>query len=242
MFKKKNPLTFHQEPTHYNGQRLRDFVFGFSDGMVTTLAIISALSAAAVGNTLIIFAGIANVIADAISMALGGYISSKSQIEVYKNAERKEKMEMEEVPDIEREEIREIYRQKGFSGKLLEDVVKKITSNKKVWLEVMMHDELGLSRDVLNEKPNIVGLTIFAGFVIAGFVPVIPYLFLPVTEAFQVAVPLAFISLFVMGSLRSIFTGRSWLKSGLEVLAIGLLATAAAYFVGSLVPQMQSTI
>src|SRR3990172_8223488 len=111
--------TKYREPPRYSGERLRDFVFGFSDGMVTTLAIISALSAANVGNVLIIFAGLANAVGDAISMALGGYISSKSQTEVYKNTEEKEKTEMGTIPEVERDEIRQIYKQKGFRGRFL---------------------------------------------------------------------------------------------------------------------------
>lgn len=228
----------HKEPAEYSGERLRDFVFGFSDGMVTTLAIISALSAASVGNLLVIFAGVANVIADGISMALGGYISSKSQIEVYKNAERKEKFEMKKFPEIEEQEIRDIYIKKGFSGKLLEAVVKKIISNKKVWLDTMMKEELDLSISMLDANPSFVAATIFIGFVIAGFIPIVPYLFFDVTLAFQTAVPLAFFTLFVMGSVRSVFTGKPWIKSGLEVLGIGILATAAAYFVGSFIPKI----
>ena len=231
-----NSMEKFKESHEYRGERLRDFVFGFSDGMVTTLAIISALSGAGLNNIIIIFAGIANVLGDGISMALGGYISSKSEIDVYKNAERQEKKEMEMIPDVERDEIRQIYRQKGFRGKLLEDIVKKITSNKKLWLDEMMREELGLSKNALTGNPSVVAATIFIGFLIAGFIPLIPYAFFDVQMALAVALPLSFATLFVMGGLRSIFTGRNWFRSGLEVLVIGMLATSAAYFVGSLIP------
>ncbi len=225
---------YHHEPHGAVGETLRDFVYGFNDGLITTLAIVSALSGASVGNLLIIFAGIANVLADGISMSLGGYISSKSQVEVYKNALRQERDEVKNIPDMERQEIRNIYRKKGFKGKELERIVKVITSNKERWVDVMMKEELELTESKFI-NPVKVAAVVFAGFLLAGFIPLVPYLFFDIQTSLQYAVTVSFISLFVLGSLRSIFTKRNWFKSGLEMLAVGMLAAAAAYFIGSLV-------
>lgn len=216
------------------GQHIRDFIFGFNDGIITTLAIVAALTGAGVSNIVIIFAGVANILADSISMSLGGYISSKSQVEVYRRLKEKERREIERSPDAEREEIRHIFMQKGFRGATLEKIVKTITSNKERWLDVMMKDELGLVESSY-PSPLKVGLIIFAAFVVGGTIPLAPYLFAGAKMAFVVALAVSFMSVFILGGMKSVFTQVGWLKSGAEMLAIGMLAAAAAYFIGNAV-------
>ena len=214
-----------------HGEQVRNFVYGFNDGIITTLAIVAALSGATVSNLIIIFAGVANILADGISMSLGGYISVKSQVEVYQKEKAREIREIETVPEVEKEEIRQIYRQKGFKGKDLEKIVKIITADKKRWLDVMMKEELGLVESNF-PNPVEVGAIIFVAFLIGGVIPILPYIFLNGKTALITAVSLSFISIFLLGSMKSRFTQKNWLISGVEMLVIGMLATAVAYFIG----------
>ncbi len=213
------------------GRFLRTFIFGFSDGIVTTLAIVMALSGVAVQNVVIIIAGLANVIADGVSMSLGGYISYKSEVEVYRHAKEKEKIEMKELPEAERREIRKIFFGKGFSGRILEQVVKTLTANKRRWLNVMMEEELGLTERTF-ENPKKEALITLMAFVLAGSIPLYSYFFFEVQRALQISLAASFTSVFIVGSLRSLFTGKNWMKSGAELLAISMFAGAAAYYIG----------
>ncbi|MBI1978734.1 MAG: VIT1/CCC1 transporter family protein [Candidatus Aenigmarchaeota archaeon] len=224
---------YEQSKVNY-GQHIRDFIFGFNDGIITTLAIVAALTATGISNLIIIFAGMANILADGISMSLGGYISSKSQVEVYKKIKGRERKEIEKSPDAEREEIMHIYMQKGFRGKTLEKIVKTITSKKERWLDVMMKEELGL---VESSYPNPlkVGIIIFIAFLIGGGIPLVPYFFNDVNTALIIALTSSFASIFILGSLKSMFTQIGWLRSGLEMLVIGVFAASVAYFIGGAV-------
>ncbi len=221
-----------QEQIAY-GERLKDFIFGFDDGLITTLAIVSALTGAGVPNLVIIFAGIANILADGLSMSLGGYISSKSQKEVYEKAIEKQMEEIETKPKVKKEDIRNIYRKKGFKGKVLEKIVRTIASDKKIFLETLMKEKLGFSREVIAE-PKKVGTTIFISFILAGLIPIAPYFLLRSDVALTIALILSFLSLFVLGAAKTVYTGKNWLKSGLELFVVGFIAASASYFIGSL--------
>ena len=216
------------------GETIRSVVFGFNDGLVTTLAIVIGITSIISENRLIILIGVAEMLAGAISMALGNYISIKSQIDFYKSEILREKQEINEMPDAERAEIYEIYQKKGFKGGLLKQIVKHITSDKKRWLDIMMKEELELSGKFENPVKSA-GL-IFVAFIIASLIPIAPFLVLPIADAIPLAVIASIIFLFASGAIKSKFTKMNWLRSGLELLAIGLVATGAVYFIGTLVP------
>ncbi len=221
---------FHTE----RGETIRSVVLGFNDGLVTTLAIVIGITSVITQNSLIVLIGIAEMLAGAISMALGNYISMKSQIDFYKSEIRREKKEIEEMPAAEKAEIEEIYEKKGFRGNLLKQIVKHITADKKRWLDIMMKEELELSGKF--ENPIKSAILIFVAFIVASLIPIIPFFVLPISEAVPMAVAASVIFLFVSGTVKSKFTKINWLRSGLEVLTIGLVATLAVYAIGSLVP------
>ncbi len=224
----------HQEYHTERGESIRSVVFGFNDGLVTTLAIVIGITSVIAENKLIILIGMAEMLAGAISMALGNYISIKSQIDFYKSEIQREKKEIEKTPAAEKAEVHEIYQKKGFKGKLLDQIVRHITSDKKRWLDIMMKEELELSGKF--ENPIKSAVLIFVAFVVASLIPIVPFLILPISEAVPIAVAASIIFLFVSGAVKSRFTKINWLRSGLEVLAIGLVATGAVYFIGSLIP------
>src|SRR3990167_4525253 len=143
------------------GYNLRDIILGGQDGLVNVLGVILAVATAVVDVRIVIIAGLAATFAESVSMAAVAYTSTKASRDFYRSELDREKWEMNHWPDREREEIRVIYKSKGFSGTLLNAIVKKITSNKKMWLNVMMEEELHLteSHDNPVKSAAIVGFS-----------------------------------------------------------------------------------
>lgn len=224
------------EEEHKEGTHIGDFVFGAIDGSVTTFAVVSGVAGAALSSNIVIILGLANLLGDGISMAVGNYLSSKSEREFVQGERRREEWEIEHYPEGEREEIREIFRRKGFRGRQLERAVKTITSDKKVWVDTMMAEELGLSEDP--KSPAMKGVVTFISFVAVGSVPLIPYalgLFFDGSVKpieYPLSFGMTFITFFIIGSAKTYVTGKHWFKSGMETLLVGALAAGAAYAVG----------
>ncbi|PIP67088.1 MAG: hypothetical protein COV79_05455 [Parcubacteria group bacterium CG11_big_fil_rev_8_21_14_0_20_41_14] len=215
-----------------SGTYLKDIVYGANDGIVTTFAVVAGVAGAGLNAKVVIILGMANLIADGFSMATGNYLGTKSEMQFQKKEREMEEWEIEHIPEFEEEEIREIYRKKGFKGSDLDRAVKVITSNKKVWTDEMMHHELGMiPHDVSEESPIKNALATFIAFGIAGFLPLLPYIF-GIGNGFMVAVGMTAIALFIVGSLRSFLTRKNWIISGLEMLFVGAIAAGFAYFVG----------
>lgn len=216
---------------------LGDFVFGALDGSITTFAIVAGAAGAALSPSVVLILGFANLLGDGASMALGNYLGTKSEEEFLQRQRRTEEWETEHLPEQEREEVRQIYHGKGFRGKELDRAVDIVTSNKKVWVDTMMREELNVP---LEEKSaRLSGLATFAAFVSVGLVPLLVYvvaLFAPIVEptAFPVAVALTFVAIFGVGSARSIVTGKSWWRAGLEMTVVGAIAASIAFSVGRL--------
>ncbi|HLD87095.1 MAG TPA: VIT1/CCC1 transporter family protein [Candidatus Nanoarchaeia archaeon] len=220
---------------HKEGTHVGDFVYGAIDGSVTTFAVVSGVAGAALSTNIVIILGLANLIGDGISMAVGNYLSSKSEKEFVQSERKREEWEIDHYPQGEIEEIREIFRKKGFKGKQLEGAVATITSNKKVWVDTMMTEELGLNEDP--KSPVMKGWVTFLSFVAVGSIPLIPYLlglFIDSIQEFQypLSVGMTFFTFFLIGSAKTYVTGKSWWKSGAETLFVGALAAIAAYGVG----------
>jgi len=218
---------------------LREFVYGGIDGAVTTFAVVAGGFGADLDAGIIIILGFANLLADGFSMSVGAYLSAKSDKENYKKHELIEYWEIENLPEIEREEIAEIYKAKGFQGDLLEQVVNQITSNKDLWVAEMMKDELNLMEET--KSPFKIGLATFVSFLVVGFIPLLVYLwtfFYPSTINIffwtSVLTALAFV---VIGALKSLLNQTSVIKSIAETVALGLLAAVVAYYVGDLLEE-----
>ena len=223
---------------NHNGaaEYLGDMVYGALDGIVTTFAVVAGASGAGLNSGVIVVLGFANLFADGLSMAVGNFLSIKSQQSYYEAERLREEKEVERFPDIEREEVRRLYLEKGFSGKKLEQLVELLTSKKSVWVDTMMSEELG----VLPEQKNPVkaGLFTYVAFVLAGFVPLLIFvvsIFSPISPAtlFPLAMALTFATIFLVGSLRSLVIAKNWLTAGLEMLLIGGLTAVVSYGIGS---------
>lgn len=210
-----------------------DAVLGAIDGCVTTFAVVSGVIGAHLPHGVALVLGLANLCADGVSMAVSNYQKAKSDVERTAQARRREERHIEVVPEGEREEIRQIFAQKGFAGPLLEEIVAVITRDRQRWVDTMLTEELGLQLD--RPVPWKAALATFAGFFLAGMIPLLPFLVpLPLTApslswGSAAATGATF---FLIGVLKGRVLSRPMLASGLETLLIGGGAASLAYIVG----------
>ena len=223
---------------------LGEFVYGGVDGIITTFAFIAGAVGANLESSVIIILGLANLIADGLSMSVGSYLSKKSELENYQKHRNIELWEIDQWPDREEEEIRAIYAAKGFSGKLLEEVVAVIISNKENWADEMMLSE----HEMIPEKksPIAIGLTTFFSFFTLGFIPLAIYVwqFLQSNQSKESSILIAsvatFIAFIVIGYLKSYVTQTNKWKSIFETVALGAIAAGLVYFTGNILERMIS--
>src|SRR3989338_975354 len=173
--KKSIHKNFHSESHVATGQYLGEFVYGAIDGTITTFAVVSGAAGASLSPGIVVILGFANLLADGFSMACGNFLSERTQKEYVEKERRREEWEIENVPHGEVEEIREIFRKKGFKGKDLERAVDIITSDKKVWVDTMMADELGLIESP--KSPWKTAASTYFGFIVIGIIPLLAYVF-----------------------------------------------------------------
>lgn len=213
------------------GRAIREVVYGATDGLVTSLGFVIGVFGALHESRLIVITGIAGATAGALSMGFSAYISSKSQREFFLAEIERERREMKEMPEKEREEVRKIYRAKGFHGEELEMVVRRITADPKVWLRTMMEEELGLVATSF-DTPWLVGVITMASYLGGAFLPIFPYMGSAPSAAFPWSVGVSVAALFGLGAGKTRLTRTPWLKSGLEMMAIGLISALVGYGIG----------
>ena len=215
-----------------NGRgHLRDVIYGAIDGAVTTFAIVAGVAGAGLSPFVIVALGIANVLADGFSMAAGNYSGTKAERDDIRRLEAVERRHLSDSPDGERREIREILRQKGLSGDVLEGATDQIASNRDAAVRLMLTDEYGLSP--VEPNPMRSAFATFVAFLAAGFVPLLPFI-LGLPNAFTIAAVMTLVVFFGIGAAKSIWALTPWWRSGAETLAIGGTAAGVAYFVGTL--------
>lgn len=213
------------------GRAIREVVFGMHDGLITTLGFLSGVNAVTASWRLIMIAGLAEAFAQTLSMGFGAYLSTKSEREFYQREIARERLEIETAPEKERDEIREIYRSKGFSDDEIEIMVMRLTANRELWLKAMMMEELGLIEERF-DNPIRVGLLIGASSLVGAFLPILPYFFLELNWAFTASIAVAAMALFATGAGKTWLTRKAWWRSGLEMMGIGLLVSVAGYGIG----------
>lgn len=214
---------------------LGPFVYGGIDGCVTTFAVVAGAVGAGLDSAVIIILGFANLLADGFSMSIGAYLSSKSERSYYHKQKRIEYWEVENLPEKEKQEIREVYREKGFDGDTLEKIVEVITADKDRWVNVMMKEELGLTLD--EKSPLKIALATYVSFLLIGLIPMLVYVwdyFQPIANGntFLYASLLTAASFIIIGILKSYITQSSIIRGILETLLLGIVAATVAYYVG----------
>lgn len=236
---KQNQIKAQEIHNQEQGQYIKSLIYGGLDGIITTFAVVAGVAGASLSPSVVLILGFANLVGDGLSMAIGDYLSTKAETE-YKQEERKrEAWEVEHYPEGEKQELIELYMNKGISkedAKIITDIFSK---NKEAWVDIMMVEELGIIEE--NESPVKNALVTFFSFSIFGLIPLIAYVFskfIPVlnrdTNMFLLSCILTALTLFTLGSLKVKITGKNWFKSGLEMLIVGGLAAGAAYVIGIL--------
>jgi len=227
-----------EEPWHdvARSRYIRDIIYGASDGIVTTFAVVAGAAGAFLSSAIILILGFANLLADGFSMAAGNYLGIKSEIEYFQKERERESWEVEHIPDAEKEEVRQIFRKKGLAAHLADKLAEIISSDKRVWVDFMMTEELGI---ILSENlsPWKNALATFFSFLTAGFMPLLFFIFsyiISLANTFILSAITTMLSLFVVGALRTLITGRNWIKSGFEMLIVGGAAATVAYLAGFL--------
>lgn len=212
---------------------LGDFVLGAVDGAVTTFAVVAGGAGAGLSNGVVLVLGLANVLADGFSMAAGNFLRARADQHELEQFRRMEESHIDRIPEGEREEVRQIFRGKGFEGEVLERIVGVITDDRKQWVNTMLKEEWGLQ--LQPPSPWRAGLATFAAFMLAGLIPLSPLMVLPRGQSqhsFALSSLLTGITFFVVGFIRGRFVERRAFGAGIETLLIGGGAASVAYFVG----------
>ena len=216
---------------HRHRSELSDVILGGQDGLVNVLGVILGVAAATSETRIVLVAGVAAALAESVSMAAVAYTTRRADQALYESEAARERRHFARVPALETEEVRELYRKKGFEGELLERIVATITANEEVWLAVMMAEELQLvpvdKRRALRAAA-VVGVAALVG----SALPLLPFLVLPVAASMWLTVVVAAAALFGVGAYKSARTVGSWLAGGIEMAVIGLAAAAIGWLVG----------
>jgi len=224
---------YHKEDWHTpEGKMLRDVIFGLNDGLVTTIGFVSGVTGAVFQSRVIVLTGIAQVIAGCVAMFIGAYLSNKSQEEFFLKEIARERREIKEIPDVEKQEIRDLYNDMGFLPNEVEMIVNRITSDEKLWVRFMMREELGILEEEM-VKPLKAGVIMGSTFLIGGILPLIPYFFTDqIYLALKISVFLSLFAFFSIGAGKSTLTKNHWFKSGMQVTLLGGSAALIGFLIG----------
>jgi len=208
---------------------LRDWIYGGIDGAVTTFAIVAGVVGAELSVGIVLIMGMANLFADGFSMAASNYSGTKAEHDDFERIKAIEIRHIRQHPEGEREEVRQIYERKGFSGEELERMVQLVTEKEEIWLEVMLAEEHGITE--VQRSPSLAALATFAAFIICGSIPLLPFVFGMNSSAIWATAMTGFVFL-IIGAIKSRWSTQWWLISALETFAIGMSAAGIAYFIG----------
>jgi vacuolar iron transporter family protein len=223
------PATPHVEKHFTATETVRDVVIGMADGLTVPFALAAGLAAAVSSTKVIVTAGLAEIVAGAIAMGLGGYLAARTDAEHYASEQAREGWEIDHLRDKEVHEVTDIFRDYGLQGEALTAVVSALTADRKRWLDFMMRYELGLEAPDPKRAPISAG-TIAASYLVGGLIPLAPYMLVSsISEAFTYSVGFTGLALLVFGGIKGHFTGINKAKSAAQTLLVGGLAAAAAY-------------
>jgi VIT1/CCC1 family predicted Fe2+/Mn2+ transporter len=227
----------HIEPHIKQSSYIRDIVFGFGDGVNTSLGIVAGVGAAEISAGIVILAALVGMFTGAKAMAVQNYLAVKSQREILESEIERELYEIEHLPDRERQEIEEIYKAKGFEGEELQKVVNKITSDKDVWLKTMLTEELGLNLEIAGH-PLKSAFTMFGAFLLGGILPIIPFFFTGGLVALLIGIGISITSSFIVGAKKSKMAKKNWVRGGIEMAGLGTGIALLGYGIGAELVQL----
>ncbi len=224
----------HSEEHLSSSALVTDVVIGMSDGLTVPFALAAGLSGAVSSTDIIVVAGLAEIAAGSIAMGLGGYLAGKTEIDHYNAELNREKWEVDNLPEREKEEVREIFEDMGMSPETQKLVVEEMAKDKEKWVDFMMRYELGLEKPNPKRARNS-ALNIGLSYIVGGLVPLAPYFFVaqPI-EGLKLSAVITVVCLFVFGYFKAKATGQPPLAGAFRVMIIGSAAAAAAFFIARL--------
>ncbi len=227
---------WHGEDWHTTrGRVIRDIVYAIDTGLVTTVSFLSGIALSTFSKNKIILASIIQIISGTLAIFFCAYISTKAQKNFFENQIRREEREIEENPQKETEEIREIFKEMSFSDEEREVAVKRITSQKELWLNFMVEHEIGINPQMI-DNPFFIGIISACSFLVGALPAILPFFILTtvkdalISSAFSVL-----FFLFVLGIIKSRITKVFWLWSAGETLVIGAISCLSAFYLGKLI-------
>lgn len=217
------------------GGGVRDMIFGANDGLVSTLAFVAGVVGAITDPYIVLLSGVAELFAGTISMAFGSYQSSKSELEVWERESEREKIKKGRTPEEEREELIKLYQAEGFKRREAEAIVGRIAEEKELPAQADALEELGLAPEELG-NPIKAGVLCGVSFGLAALVPILPFAFeaLGCMDALIASIVATLVTLFGVGAMKTIFSRKNWVRSGLEMMIIGASAAVITYMIGTL--------
>lgn len=225
--------TFHGEDWHTpKGRIIRDIVYAVDTGLITMVAFMAGVSISLPQTGQVVLAGLAHAVSGMLAIFFGAFISAKAQRDFFENQVERERRELDELPEKEREEVREILLDMGFEEDEAQVGVDRITSNRDTWLKFMVQEEIGVAPGTTDD-PLDIGL-ISAGSFLIGVLPAyLPFVFgLPVRVALPLAAGLVVLFLFAVGVAKTRLTKLNWLKSGLETMVLGVVSCGVGLLLG----------
>jgi VIT1/CCC1 family predicted Fe2+/Mn2+ transporter len=210
---------------------LRDWVYGGIDGTVTTFAVVSGVAGSRLSAFIILVLGFVNLIADGFSMAASNFLGTRAEQEEYLRKREIEEFHIAHYPQGEKQEVRQILQNEGFTDPSLTQLTDLICSNRQMWIDIMLHKEYGLPISV--RSPWRAALSTFFAFLCCGLVPLLPFIFI-IPHQYLTSLCLTGGVFFFIGSLKSRWTSQAWWRSGLTTFAIGTSVALLAYGVGFL--------
>jgi VIT1/CCC1 family predicted Fe2+/Mn2+ transporter len=233
----QHPIEAHDYHTRFDPHRrasgLADIILGGQDGLVNVLGVILGVAAATSDTQIVLVAGLAATFAESVSMGAVAYTSTIAESDFYESEREREYRHINAVPDLERQEIYDIYQRKGFRGDLLHRIVDTITANRDVWVAVMMAEEHQLSPV---NRGQAIRAALVVGFsaIIGSLIPLAPFAVLPVKISMLVSIVIAALTLFIVGAYKATVTVGRPARSGMEMAIIGTLSALVGYLVGVL--------
>jgi VIT1/CCC1 family predicted Fe2+/Mn2+ transporter len=222
----------HGDP-HRRASSLSDVILGGQDGLVNVLGVVLGVAAATADPHIVLVAGLAATFAESVSMGAVAYTSRMAEADVYESERAREYRHVRRIPELERQEIRDLYVRKGFQGELLDHIVETITANPDVWVAVMLAEEHQLT-PVSRAHALRAALIVGVSAVVGSLIPLIPFVVLPVGMSMWVSIVVAALVLFAVGVYKAHLTVGQPGRSGLEMAIIGTVSALVGYAVGAL--------
>jgi VIT1/CCC1 family predicted Fe2+/Mn2+ transporter len=225
----------HQEKHFTSSDLIKDIVIGMSDGLTVPFALAAGLSGAVASNSIVITAGIAEVVAGSIAMGLGGYLAGRTDVEHYRSELRREYEEVELLPEVEKQEVREVFEAYGISPRLQDELALELSGDKHKWVDFMMRFELGMEKPDANRATRS-ALNIGLSYIVGGIVPLIGYFITDTPQkGLLISSLMTVLFLFLFGYVKTKLTGDKPWYGAVKTVFIGVLAAGAAFAIAKMI-------